>query len=316
MENEKLKRGIIFGIFGTVLIGLQPIVANSRPMIIDAFIFAAMTMIVEALIFFPIMIFERKKIRTDFKNNCLNEEELNSLLYGFKKNKLLLIFVGTAFGIGMVLFFIGYGLAGAINGSLAQKSALFFSLIFGFLILHEKISKKQIFFSILLFLGLILAVTQGSFNILEFNVGVLVLLVLACIWMFTHTISKPMLDRKEATAIQMVCLRNGIGGLMLITTYLLFFPVENLVIFSDPINYFWFFIMGLVYGSGLYCWYKTLSYLDVNKASILVSPTPIITAIFATLLLGEVFTIYHLIGTSIIIFSILMIVREANKKSK
>lgn len=78
-------------------------------------------------------------------------------------------------------------------------------------------------------------------------------------------------------------------------------------------NYFWFIAMGIVYGSGLYCWYKTLTYLDISKASILVAPTPIITAIFAIMFLGENFTIFHLIGTSIVIFSIIMIVSEVKK---
>ena len=68
--------------------------------------------------------------------------------------------------------------------------------------------------------------------------------------------------------------------------------------------------MGFVYGCGLFCWYKTLTYLDISKASVLVSPTPVITAIFATMLLGETFTVYHLIGTCIVMFSIYMIVRE------
>ena len=313
MENKNLKKGIIFGILGAFLIGLQPVVANARPMIIDAFIFAAMTMVVEATIFFPLMLIERKKIRESYTNNSISIEELNSLLYGYKRNKGLLIFVGFAFGFGMFLFFLGYQIAGAINGSLAQKSALFFSLLFGFLILREKISKKQILFSVLLFFGLFLAVTQGSFNLLEFNAGVLILIILACIWVFTHTISKPMLNRKEATAIQMVCMRNAIGGFILISTYLLFFSTENLYIFSDPMNYFWFITMGIVYGSGLYCWYKTLTYLDISKASILIAPTPIITAIFAIMFLGENFTIFHLIGASIVIFSIIMIVSEVKK---
>jgi drug/metabolite transporter (DMT)-like permease len=68
--------------------------------------------------------------------------------------------------------------------------------------------------------------------------------------------------------------------------------------------------MGAAYGAGLYCWYKTLSYLDVSKATILFSPTPIITAIFAMLFLGELFTIFHLIGLIIIIVSIVIIVKQ------
>ncbi|MEJ2296293.1 MAG: EamA family transporter, partial [Candidatus Lokiarchaeota archaeon] len=64
---------------------------------------------------------------------------------------------------------------------------------------------------------------------------------------------------------------------------------------------------------GLFCWYKTLSYLDVSKATIILSPTPIVTAIFASFILGEVFTIFHLIGTILVIISIYAIVRQKQK---
>jgi drug/metabolite transporter (DMT)-like permease len=310
LEKENLKKGIIFGVFGTILVGLQPIVINLSPEKIDAYIFAAMTVIIEALIFFPLMMIERSKIRSNYMKELITIEEMDSFLNGYKKNKLLLIFVGSAFGFGMILFFIGYQLAGAINGSLAQKATVFFSLLFGWLILHEKITKKQILFSGILFLGLILAVTQGSFNILEINVGVLILLLLSGIWMFTHSLTKPILDKNEATPIQMVFIRNAVGGVILISTYFVFFPIENIKLLLDLVNIFWFCAMGTVYSIGLFCWYKTLAYLDVNKASLLYSPTLIITAIFSTILLREIFTILHLIGTIIIILSIIMIVRE------
>ena len=68
--------------------------------------------------------------------------------------------------------------------------------------------------------------------------------------------------------------------------------------------------MGTVYGLGLFFWYKTLSYLDVSNATIVLSPTPIVTAIFATLLLGAIFTIFHLIGSVIVILSIIIIVKQ------
>jgi len=141
LDNDNLKKGIIFGIIAVITIGFQPIVANSRPMVLDFYIFAAMTVIVEAILFFPLMLIERKKIKSDYKKDLITSEELESLLYGYKKHIPLLILVGSAFGFGMILFFLGYQLAGAINGSLAQKSTVFFALLFGFFILNEKISK-------------------------------------------------------------------------------------------------------------------------------------------------------------------------------
>ena len=128
--------------------------------------------------------------------------------------------------------------------------------------------------------------------------------------MLGHTLTKSMFDREEMSPTQMVFVRNVISGIILIITYLVIFPVDNLSIFSNPVNIFFFIAMGVVYGSGLFCWYKTLSYLDVSKATIVISPTPIITSIFASFILGELFTPFHLIGTLLVIISIIMIVKQ------
>ncbi|MBY8987585.1 MAG: DMT family transporter, partial [Candidatus Lokiarchaeota archaeon] len=155
--------------------------------------------------------------------------------------------------------------------------------------------------------------TQGSFNFLNFSmdllIGVLLVLLITALWMFGHTMTKPLFSRNDITPTQMVFIRNILSGSILIITYFSFSPVD-LSVFYDPYNQFFFIIMGTVYGLGLFCWYKTLSYLDVSNATIVLSTTPIVTAVFATLLLGVNFTIFHLIGSVIIILSIVIIVKQ------
>ena len=306
------KKGLLFGGLGVFIVGFQPIVANARPQSLDAFIFAAMTCLVEAIVFFPLMIMEIKKKNSN--TNDSNRTDFQSTVWqNWKKNIWLLIIIGIIFGLNQLLFFIGYDLAGAINGSLTQKTSVFFGLIFGVLILKERITKVQIIFSIILFFGLFLAIAQVSFTT-SFNInivmGVLILLFITILWMLGHTLTKSMFDRNEMTPTQMVFIRNILSGILLIVTYFLIFPVDKLSLFTDPVNVFFFIAMGVVYGSGLFCWYKTLSYLDVSKATIIISPTPIVTSLFASFILGEVFTVFHLIGTLLVITSIIMIVRQ------
>jgi drug/metabolite transporter (DMT)-like permease len=107
----------------------------------------------------------------------------------------------------------------------------------------------------------------------------------------------------------MVFIRNIISGVILLLTYLLIFT-PDLKVFIEPDNLSFFFLMGSVYGAGLVCWYKTLSYLDVSKATVVFSPTPITSAIFATIILGEVFTLAHFLGTILVIVSIIIIVLQ------
>lgn len=312
--SNNIKKGLIFGILGNIFVGLQPIVANSRPESIDAYIFAAMTCLVEAVIFIPLMLIEIKLNRLKARKNNIIINNHDSILKNWKKNLKIFLFIGLLFGLNQLLFFIGYDLAEEIIGALTQKTTVFFGLIFGYLILKEKITKVQILFSIVLFFGLVIAITEFSFSLENINsdiiLGVLTLLLITCLWMLGHTITKPIFSRNEATPTQMVFIRNILSGSILFSTYFIFFPLQNLTVFLDPINNFYFFAMGAVYSLGLFCWYKTLSYLDVSKATILLSPTPIITAIFAIFVLGKIFTIFHVLGTVIIMVSIIFIMRS------
>jgi len=315
--DKNTKKGLITGFFGVIFVGLQPIIAISRPSTVDAYLSGAMTCLVEALIFFPIMLIEFRILNS---SNQIVDKQLKKvnkvhILGDWKKNLWLLIAIGLIFGVNQVFFFIGYDMAGAINGSLAQKTTVFFSIILGYLILKERITKLQFFFSILLFLGLAISITQ-FFTLIDINltilIGVGIILLISLMWIFGHTLTKPMFSRNEATPIQMVFIRNSISAIVLISTYLIIFT-PDLSIFSDSANFIFFLTMGSVYGSGLICWYLTLSFLDVSKATTIFAPTPIASAIFASFILGESFTIAHFLGTILILVSIVMIMNEKKR---
>ncbi|TFG00816.1 MAG: EamA family transporter [Promethearchaeota archaeon] len=313
------KKGYIFGIICGFLIGIQPIIIIARPNILNPYIFAATSFLIVSIVFLPLMIMERKNLKAKYENGLLTQDQSESLLNGWKKNKKFLIYLGVLFGLGRIFYFIGFELAGAINGSLATKTRIIFALFLGYLFLNEKISKKQIVFSSLLLFGLFLAVTEFNVDVSEFNaeiiLGVIILVIVCGLWTLAHTQTKPIIDSKEATPVSIVFIRSIIGAIVLFSTYILFFPFQ-VNLFYDPVNIFYFIAIGFVQGLGLFCWYKTISYMEFSKATILVAPTPIITALFAYFILGDPFTIFHLIGTIIVIFSIIMIVRERQSDDK
>ncbi len=311
--GTNLKKGILYGIAMIILVGLQPIIANARNMTeLDAFLFATMTCIVQSAMFLPVMLVERKKLRNGLAIPE-TKDMASRLLHGWKRNKKLLVYIGINFGIAQILFFVAYELAGEINGALAQKSTIVFSLLFGFMVNKERITRMQVALSGALLFGLMVAITQGSFNLLELNAGTVVMMITAALWMLAHAITKRALDRHECTPVQLVFVRNGLSGMILFTAYLLFFPFVNLAYLLEMSNIASYVAMGIVYGLDLFCWYKVLGYVGVSKAGALASPTPIATAIFA-LLIGKMITMYHVIGMAIIIVSIFFIFKEKEKR--
>lgn len=309
MLNKNYRKGLVFGIICIILTGLEPIIALSRPAEIDAMLFASMTCLIQALLFFPIMILERKKIKSEYEEGQYDLNIMKSLLYGYQKNKIIILGLGIIYAIALVLFFSAIGLAGAINASIATKTSIFFGLLFGFLFYREQISITQIIFSLVLFFGLLLVITQGSFNLLEFNIGVVIMIIAAALFMFSSTLTKLVMDRKEITPVFLVFVRNALGGLILIVIYTIIYHFENYSLILIPINIFFFFIMGAVYCTTLYFYYLTIKYIKLSTSTILLAPTPLVTSFFAMLIFGEQFTIFHLIGSIIIISSIIVVAK-------
>ncbi|MHA1191578.1 MAG: DMT family transporter [Promethearchaeota archaeon] len=312
MSDYNLRKGLIFGAIVVFLIGLQPIIANSRPSTIDPIIFAAFSALIGAILFCPIYFLERKKLKRESNLDDAKSYKNGNLLIGWKQKRNILVFIliGITFSVVPVMLFIGFELTGAINSSLALKSEIVVALFFGFIILKEKISILQVIFCGLLFFGLILAITEGFQHLVNFDIGVLIIISSVVLFTFVHTITKAGFDRGEIFPSQVVFIRNLISSCILIIFYAIIFPIDNFLIVITDNNLYFFLMMGIDYGLALYAWYKTLTFIEIGKASIVISFTPIISSFFSFILLGETFTIFHLIGMIIVIFSIFMIVRK------
>ena len=98
----------------------------------------------------------------------------------------------------------------------------------------------------------------------------------------------------------------------------IFFPDINQFysLIFDPINQLFYLLFAAIYSFDLFAWYKAIQYIEVSKATALMSFTPIITAILATIFLNELFTLFHVIGTLIIIISIIVIMKSRKKEQK
>jgi len=317
MENYDLRKGLINGIITVLLIGLQPVISISRPSIIEPFPFSTITVIFMAIIFFPIFLIERFRLKSLSKRD--SNDRVTSLLSGWKQIRNIRLFVGIGiiFSIVPVLLIVGYDLAGAVDSSLALKSEVIIALLSGYLFLNEKrISKIQIFFCIFLILGLLIAITRGFGELFEINLGILIIVLAVIIFTIAHTFTKSGFDRNEISPIQVVFIRNVLSGIIMLLTYFIFFPIEGLIIVFSPEYLIYPFLMALDWGFSLLFWYRTLSYISIGKAGVIMSLTPISSAFFSWIILGTEITYFHLIGISIMIVSIYIIVRETTDKEE
>lgn len=293
----------------------MPVVANARPSELDSQIFSGMSSVFQVLFFIPILLIERwlNNRRPDNTETELRIRSDDKFYFGKSKWKLYII-VGLSTSLIYFLYFEGLILAGSINGVLALKTTAIFGLLCGYLLLNERITKIQVVFSFVLFFGIILAVTEGAFSLLELNLGIILILICAAFWMVIHTCTKPYLSNEIATSSGLVIARNSISAVVLIGSYVLIFG-DRISVILEPGNAVFYILMGLIYGTNLYCWYKMLKFLDVYFTTIIITPQIIVTALFGVLFLGDSFSpLYHTAGIILIIGSIIVINQQVKSK--
>lgn len=142
---EKETKGTFLAFLGMFLYGLEPVVikANST----NPMSFAALSALMASLILFPIV----------FSTSGWKEVKKNP--QHIPKTVLVGVF-GTA--LAYIAYSYGVRISTAINASLITRAEVFFSFVLSYLILREKITKKQALYSILIFIGIFLVITQGK----------------------------------------------------------------------------------------------------------------------------------------------------------
>lgn len=180
-----------------------------------------------------------------------------------------------------------------------------FVAIMGYLVYREKISLKQFAAMVLAYAGI--AIMFGN----ELNVsgentlkgGMLVLaaaFTFACYMLFQKSPIKIMGSRMF-TSIAMIAASMAIFVHGAFSSGLAFLDVSGYVLWLSFITA----IIGTVIPSYLLA--EAVNRIGSGPTSISIGIGPIFTSIFAVLALGESFTIYHLLGTILVIFGIYLL---------
>ena len=100
LEDENLRKGLLYAIIVGIAVSIMPIVIISRPQVIDQYIFAAMTFIIVSLIFMPLVFLERKSLKKRIENNPSSKDCNELVLHGWKNHKKFLSILELCLELG------------------------------------------------------------------------------------------------------------------------------------------------------------------------------------------------------------------------
>lgn len=297
MEKSEIKssnlRGIIYALIVLIGNGFHPIISNSRPSELNATIFVFLMSLWEFIASWPFYLIEKRRTRKQLlKSN--NSPQGGKTHFSATGN---LIIVGIFFTIATYFYIEGFEKIGAIPASIALKSSPIYAMIIGTIFLKEKISISQILLTLCMLIGLFYLGTEGTWNFGNFSLWFGLMLLVPLLWTIGHSITKPLLEKGIVSSLKVIQIRSGtIVILMFIIAWIDVGLQEILISFINLPSLFYGFLMGFTYFLMHWSWYNSIKSITISYASALVTPSPIITVIFAWALLGEKFYNYHLVG--------------------
>ncbi|UCD04523.1 MAG: DMT family transporter [Candidatus Woesearchaeota archaeon] len=216
---------------------------------------------------------------------------------------LIIAFIATF--LGRTLHVVGTFYTSAINAGFILKLVALTTPIFAFLILREKLKRKDYFAIIIAIISAFLVSTGGKLT--QINIGDIPLVILAILVGFSNTLAKKTMKKINPYIIS--SFRLIIGGILLLIIVPLFLGKET---FSAMNSLgIWYVLIGGVFGIGFtFLLYKGMESLGASKAVAIFLLSSVFTTIFAYIFLEERLTLIKGIGATGILIGAYIIHKE------
>jgi len=284
--EKKEKAGIIFVIITIFIAGALPIIIKYGTGLINPLFFATVSSIIAG-----ISLFILAAIKGNWKILFDKRYFFHLLLIGF-------------FGITLsnICFFFGVTLTSGINSSILLVIEPLYAIFIGYILLNEKITLKQMFFTFIIMMGTMVIVSRAKFSL---NWGDFLVLLTPLCWQIAHFFSKRLMTtHKEITPMLIATARTLYGGIFLLILSTIVGIKQYDKLWNTHILLILLF-QGII-GFALHysIWYEAIKRLNLSKATTLVSVYPTFSILLAWLILKEVPNFYQLAGFGIIILGI------------
>ncbi|MHC2995663.1 MAG: DMT family transporter [Candidatus Atribacteria bacterium] len=285
--EKKEKEGIIFTIITIFLAGSLPIVVKYGAGIIHPLFFATISSLIAGGCLFTV---------TLIKGNWKILLDIRYLFYF-----LIIGFFGIT--LSNVLFFYGVTVTSGINSAILLQIEPLYALFIGYIFLDERITLKQIIFTLVIILGTLTVLYKGSFKV---NWGDGLVLFTPMCWQVAHFQSKRLMAKNKAiTPLIIATARTVYGGIFLfIINYI--WGVNQFNKLIGPKILFIIFFQGIIGFALQYSiWYEAVKRINLSKATTIVSVYPVFSIILAWFVLKEIPAMNQLAGFGLILVGII-----------
>ncbi|MDI6826001.1 MAG: EamA family transporter [Candidatus Aenigmarchaeota archaeon] len=213
-------------------------------------------------------------------------------------------------GLAFLLYFTGLKLTTSGRAAFLHKTLPIYTIILAFLFLKEKVTKKQVFAVVLMFIGAII-VHSAEIKPSEFwenpSLGDLLVIVATFLWGVENTIARGAMIKGESNFV-VTFARMFFGAIFLFGAVLFLGKIYQLLTLTyDQVNRL-LLSTTILFGYVL-TWYWGIKYINVSKAAPLLLLAPVISLFLGVVWLDEPAPSIQLLGSALILVGAFIVSR-------
>ncbi|MFX1414358.1 MAG: DMT family transporter [Promethearchaeota archaeon] len=294
----KRRIGISLSFISFFLLGILPIISNSRPSSLDALAFAFYLSLWELICSFPLLFFELTR-----NDKGIFQKGINIKVR--KKTLTIMVITGIIFTMSTFFYVYAFETAGTVSAAIAIQTYPLFSILMEFIMFKKKKRLLELLFTLSMIIGIYYLGTEGTWLILGFSPWFALALIVPFLWSIAHVTIKHTLDNSPITPNQVTFFRVFLSSLLLlIISSLVRGSTDIIEGLLNPEYQIFGFLMGIVYYLELVNWFYAVKHIEVSVASTITTPNPVITMILALFILKEPIELYQIIAMIIIFASL------------
>ncbi|TNM65460.1 DMT family transporter [Aliirhizobium smilacinae] len=309
MFQRSAAKGVILSFGSLALLGVMPVISNSRPAEIDALTFAFALSVWQTVFAAPVVALETRRGQKGIFGAIMSPREGRRVV-------IIGLLTGMMFGLSTYLYVLGTEMAGAANAAIALQAYPLFAILLETVFLGRRKNVLELGLTLGLCIALYYIGTGGTFRMAGISVWFLLSLGVPFLWSIAHVLIKEELARTPITPAQVTFFRVLISTIFLAmilvpatTTYGLEDVTTALL---QPIS----ILMGLVYYLELMIWFYAVRHIDVSLASSITTPWPALTMIVAAAVLGDRIEAYQIGAFVVVVICVYALSWAGLKKQK
>lgn len=285
MHHPSSKIGIVLSFICLAILGIMPVIANSRPAGSSALGFAFLVSLWQSIFSLPMFLHELFSGKKGIFHGSLDRKDLARVM-------IVTLATGIMFGLATWCYILSMERAGAISASIAIQAYPLFAVVMEILLLQRWKTVLEIFFTLILVLALYYLGTGGTWCLHGISMWFVAALGVPFLWSIAHVLIRQELIHTPITPSQVTFFRVILSTLFLGGIFMVKAQTGINTLFDSAI--FWpAMVMGLFYYTELLLWFNAMRHIDVSLASAITTPWPAVTMVLAALFLKESVEFYQ-----------------------